>query len=69
LNDLVELFRKQLDYTKTMESAVCKHKRLKIATDINIEKMDLFDMTLEINTSKFYPFRKPGIKSLYVYAE
>ena len=58
----------QLDGLRKGVFAIFHNVGLKITIDTNVITMDLLDVTLDLITGKYYPYRKPNNHPIYVNA-
>ena len=50
-------------------SSVFQNNGLKITTEFNLLQTDFLDITLNLTTGKYWPYRKPGDIPLYINAK
>ena len=58
----------KLDRLRKDIIAIFHNEGLKITTDTNLTTTDFLDVTLDLCTGKYYPYRKPNDRLLYVNA-
>ena len=58
----------KLDRLRKKIIAIFQNEELKITTDTNLTTTDFLDVTLDLSTGKYYPYRKPNDRPLYVNA-
>ena len=56
----------KLDRLRKDIIAIFQNEGLKITIDTNLTTTDFLDVTLDLNTGKYYPYRKPNDRPLYV---
>ena len=56
----------KLDRLRKDIIAIFKNEGLKILIDTNLTTTDFLDVTLDLKTGKYYPYRKPKDHPLYV---
>ena len=58
----------KLDRLRKNIIAIFQNEGLKITIDTNLTTTDFLDATLDLSTGKYYPYRKPNDRPLYVNA-
>ena len=58
-----------LDKMRRNTTALLKNEELSITIEINLFEMNFLDTTFNLVTGKFFPFRKPNNKPLYISAK
>ena len=57
-----------LDRLRKKIIALFKDEELSITIETNLSVTDFFDVTLDLSRGKYYPYRKPNDKPLYINA-
>ena len=60
---------RRLDRLRKDIIAVFKSEGLSITIETNLSSTDFLDITLDLTTGKYSPFRKPGSTPIYVHAK
>ena len=55
-----------MDKLRKKVIATFKDEKLSITTDTNLDEKDFLDVTFNLKTGKYFPFRKPNNNRLYI---
>ena len=58
-----------IERIKKIISSIFQNNGLKITTESNLLQTDFLDITLNLTTGKYWPYRKPGDIPLYINAK
>ena len=56
----------KLDRIRKKNTALFKEEGLKITIETNLVEVDFLDVTLNLDSGKYFPFRKPNDTPLYI---